>query len=628
MREVEALLARDDVRLLTLTGAGGSGKTRLALQAAAAAADEYPHGVWWVPLAAVSDADGVAPAAANALGGGGSLAEMVADRRLLLLLDNFEHVIDAAPDVSALLATCPRLDVLVTSRERLRVQGEQTYSVPVLSRADARQLFVARARAARSDFEPDEHVDDLCARLDDLPLALELAAARTPLLSTEQLLDRLGSRLDLRGGRDAETRQRTLRATIEWSYDLLGPDERRLLAALSIFRGGWTIEAVERVCDADVELLESLADKSLIRRRWDADRFGMLETIREFAAGRLADDERDRLLRRLLEHLVDLSQRANLYQEAVGDHRPELVGREHANIDVAVAWALEAGEIELALRLLWLLEIMLSSHDPLTLHRWIAALLARAPEDLDTALRALAVRGLGSAYDMSGQSDLAELEYERARALFVEIGDDDSAAHLTNRIAVSALQQGDIERAGRLAAEALELDRRRGYRRDEAIALNVLGIVANAQGRRDEGVQLMYESAAVAEQVGFTWWRGVTLATVADWLVEGGEVERAGEALREALEVIRTVGDRVNTPSILATAALVAAHGGDAYRAGTLWGAVEAMEERQPTPAFAPDRPKHEESLAVAAGREFDRGREHGRALSVEEAFDCALGQS
>ena len=302
----------------------------------------------------------------------------------------------------------------------------------------------------------------------------------------------------------------------------------------------------------------------------------------------------------MLEHLLDLARRANLYEEAVGDHRPELVAGEHANIDVAVAWALEAGEIELGLRLLWLLEIMLSSHDPLTLHRWIAALLARAPDGLDTALRALAVRGLGSAYDMSGRSDLAEREYERARALFLEIGDDDSAAHLTNRIAVSALQQGDIERAGRLAAEALELDRRRGYRRDEAIALNVLGIVANAQGRRDEGVAVDVRERGGRRGGRIRWWRGVTLRD------RGGLARRRrarsnapARPFTKRLEVIRAVGDRVNTPAVLATAALVAAHGGDAYRAGALWGAVEAMEERQPTPAFAPDRAKQEESLAV-----------------------------
>ena len=312
---MQALIARTDVRLLNLTGPGGSGKTRLALQAAAAAAEDYPHGVWWVPLAAASEAAAVLPAITATFGGGAPPAETIADRRLLLLLDNFEHVIDAAPDVSALLGACPRLDMLVTSRERLRVQGENLYPVPVLARAEAHDLFVARALATSSDFRPDDRIDELCARLDDLPLAVELAAARTSLLTTEQLLERLGSRLDvLRGGRDAETRQRTLRATIEWSYELLTPQEQQLLAALSIFRGGWTLAAAERVCAADVELLESLVDKSLVRR-WEGDRFGMLETIREFAAEQLAAGDRDALLGRLLQQLLELAEAANLSEK-------------------------------------------------------------------------------------------------------------------------------------------------------------------------------------------------------------------------------------------------------------------------------------------------------------------------
>ncbi len=169
--EARELLARADVRLLTLTGAGGSGKTRLALQAAGEAADAYPDGVWWVPLAPLADPADVAAAATRALGGGGTLAEVVDGRRLLLLLDNFEHVVEAAPEVSALLMECPHADVLVTSRERLRMQGEQVYPVPVLERVEARRLFVARAQAAQPDFEPDEHVDELCERLDNLPLA-------------------------------------------------------------------------------------------------------------------------------------------------------------------------------------------------------------------------------------------------------------------------------------------------------------------------------------------------------------------------------------------------------------------------------------------------------------------------
>ena len=244
-----------------------------------------------MPLAPLTDAAEVTPAAARALGGGGTLPEVVGNRRLLLLLDNFEHVTAAATEVSALLTTCPHVDVLVTSRERLNLQGEQVYPVPVLAAADAKALFVARARSARPDYEPDALVAELCARLDELPLALELVAARTSLLTSRQLLDRVGGRLDIRGGRDAETRQRTLRATIDWSYELLDPPEQRLLAALSVFRGGWTLDAAEDVCDADLDLLQSLVDKSLVRR-WESGRFGMLETIREFAAERLAPDDR------------------------------------------------------------------------------------------------------------------------------------------------------------------------------------------------------------------------------------------------------------------------------------------------------------------------------------------------
>src|SRR5439155_7879518 len=269
------------------TGAGGSGKTRLALQAAAEAADDYTQGVWWVPLAPVREPDDVLATAARTLGAAGSLEEAVGDRRLLLLLDNFEHVIGAAPGLTALLAKCPNLEVMVTSRERLQLDGEHVYPVPVLERSEACVLFLTRARAVKPDLEPDGSLDELCARLDDLPLALELAAARTTILSTEQLLNRLGARLDLlKGGRDSEVRQQTLRATIEWSYDLLDPDEQRLFARLSVFTGGWTLEAAEAVCGAELDQLQSLVDKSLVRVR-EEHRFWMLETIGELALERL-----------------------------------------------------------------------------------------------------------------------------------------------------------------------------------------------------------------------------------------------------------------------------------------------------------------------------------------------------
>ena len=622
LSEVVVRLQRDDVRLLNLTGAGGTGKTRLALQAAAAAADDYPHGVWWVPLAAVTDASDVLPAAARAFGGAAPLAEAIGDRRLLLLLDNFEHVVSAADELPALLGACPRLDVLVTSRERLRVQGEHVYPVPVLQRGDARSLFVTRAREVDPAFRANDAVDDLCARLDDLPLALELAAARTSLLTPEQLLERLSTRLDLlRGGRDAETRQRTLRATIEWSHELLDPAEQRLLASLSVFRGGWTLDAAEAVAEADLDLLESLADKSLVRR-WAAGRFGMLETIREFAAERLAATRREELMRRLLEHLLELADAASLYEEAKTPHRPELVEQERANIESALAWALEAGEPAPALRLMWRLELYFVTHDPLGARRWVDAFLAIAG-DLEPSVRARALRLRGATFDMSGRSDLAETEYRRAEAILREAGEEDSAAHLLNRIAMAALQQGDVERAEQLGAAALEQDRRRGHRRDEAIALAVLARVALARGDREQGVRLTYESAAIAEEVGFMWWRGVTLGNLAEWLLEAGDADAAERALVPAADAIAAVGDRVNTPFTLATAARIAAARGDAYRAGTFWGAFEAAEERDFNALWEQVREQHEAPLAAVAGLEFDRGREHGRSLSVSEALDA-----
>ena len=437
--EVRGMLAHDGARLLTLTGAGGSGKTRLALQAAGEQAEAYPDGVWWVPLAPLADPADVGPAAARALGGGGTLLELVDGRRLLLLLDNFEHVIEAASEVAAVLTECPHADVLVTSRERLRVQGEHVYPVPVLERGEARRLFVTRARAARPDFEPDEGVDELCDRLDDLPLALELAAARTSLLSTAQLLDRLGSRLDLlRGGRDAETRQQTLRATIEWSYELLEPEERRVLAALSVFRGGWTLEAAERVCDADVELLQSLIDKSLARR-WESGRFGMLEMIREFAAERLDPTRRDDLTRSLLEYLLDLFETANLGPQQTGEPDIARAQDERANIDAALDWAATASETPPALSLVLLLELYWATNDPVGGRERIDRLLAAAGDDIDPRALANALRVHGASYDMTERTDLAAQEYERAIEIFRSLGDEAEAAHIMHRIASGAL---------------------------------------------------------------------------------------------------------------------------------------------------------------------------------------------
>ncbi len=296
LAQVLGLLSQEGVRLLTLTGPGGTGKTRLGLQAAGGLADRYPHGVWWVPLAPLRDPELVPATAAQALGAKDGLGEHIGDKSMLVLFDNFEQVVEAAAEVAGLLASCANLDLLVTSREPLHVTGEQEYAVPPLVHEEGVGFFLARARAVKPDFQADEAVSEICRRLDDLPLALELAAARVKALSSKQILERLEQRLPLLtgGARDLPERQRTLRATIEWSHELLTSEDQRLFARLAVFAGGCTLEAAEEVAAADVDALQSLVDKSLLRP--SEERYWMLETIREYAAERLAGrDEEDRL---------------------------------------------------------------------------------------------------------------------------------------------------------------------------------------------------------------------------------------------------------------------------------------------------------------------------------------------
>ncbi|HEY8501635.1 MAG TPA: adenylate/guanylate cyclase domain-containing protein, partial [Solirubrobacterales bacterium] len=324
--ELAALLARDDTRLVTLTGPGGTGKTRLALQAAANAADHFPDGVWWVPLAALRDPALVVESAARAVGADGDLVEHIGGKRLLLLLDNFEHLVTAAGDLAPLLAGCPDLTLVVTSREPLHLDGEHEYAVDPLSRSDAVDLFLTRALAVKRDFVANGEVAQICERLDHLPLAIELAAARVKILSPLDLLERLDRRLPLLAGghRDAPERQRTLRATIEWSHELLSGEEQRLFARCAVFRGGWTLEAAEQVAHADLDSMQSLVDKSLVRVRPESGRFWMLETIREFAVERLeASGEADEVRERHVEFVLGLVEEADA-----------MIGPEHKDADI------------------------------------------------------------------------------------------------------------------------------------------------------------------------------------------------------------------------------------------------------------------------------------------------------
>jgi len=340
-------------RHVTLVGPGGTGKTRLALQIAADAVDEFEDGVFWVPLAAVRDPDLVEPTVARAVGVKEGLASHLGNRQVLLLLDNFEQVVDAAPMLAELLGSTTRVKLLVTSREPLHLAGEWEYAVPSLPLTEAVALFTERARAVIADFQPDDAVAQICRQLDGLPLALELAAARVRVLTPLQILERLSRRLALltTSARDLPARQRTMRATVDWSYELLSADEQQLFTRFGVFSGGCTLAAAENVCEADLDGLESLIAKSLVRQV--GERFAMLQIIREYALERLEE----------LSARDDLQDRhARFYLALAEEGAPELERGEqetwtrrfnddHDNLRVALEHFLALGDSERGLRL-------------------------------------------------------------------------------------------------------------------------------------------------------------------------------------------------------------------------------------------------------------------------------------
>jgi predicted ATPase/class 3 adenylate cyclase len=535
--EVLQLLSEDGVRLLTLTGPGGTGKTRLATAAAGELGPAYPHGVWWVPLASLRDPELVLETASQTLGAQNGLAEHVGDRSMLLLFDNFEQVVAAADDVTELLAACPKLEVLVTSREPLHVTGEQEYPVPPLVHEEGVGFFLARARAVKPDFEVDEAVSEICRRLDDLPLALELAAARVKVLSAQQLLERLEQRLPLLtgGARDLPERQRTLRATIDWSYELLTTEEQRLFIRIGVFRGGCTLESAEQVADADLDTLQSLVDKSLVRFR--DGRYWMLETIREYASERLDEDAR----RRHADHFLAFAEEAEPHLRTSTKEWLELLEAEHDNLRAAHDHFATVGETELALRLVGALSRFwyLRGYVAEGRRRLESALVA---DDRPTAARAKALNGAavmaiqagdtahvklrvdealalhralgdasGAAYsrllrghaaNAEGDMATAQTFYEQSLQEFRELGEEDYVRLATRVLAYSYDVLGDLDRAREMHEENLERSREAGDARIEAQSLGPLGMIAIWQGRPYEAVPLLQEVHRIETDLG------------------------------------------------------------------------------------------------------------------------------
>ena len=461
--EVGALL-RDGSRLVTLTGPGGTGKTRLALEAAAELMPSFKNGVFWVPLAALRDPTLVSDTIGQTLGAKDDLAVFIGERQMLLLLDNVEQLTAAAPELASLVETCPGLCLLITSRERLRVQGEVEYAVPPLSDTEAVELFCARAQ-----LPADETILTLCRRLDDLPLAVELAAARTSVLTPVQITARLAKRLDLlRGGRDADARQATLRATIEWSHELLNSTEQALFARLSVFRGGFTLEAAEAVCDADLDVLASLVDKSLLRK---ADpRFAMLETIREFAAERLASSGAAEEIRRRHGGFY-LAMAEEAYLDLLGSPGAWLdrLEQDHDNLRAALDRFEATGAIQDALRLggalyrFWAMRGHFAEGG-----RRLQRLLAAGLDP--TAAREHSLLGAAVMASALGDTATIRARAEEALSLARSLGDGWGIAYATNLLANAAGGEKDYVRALPLYEEARAAFRAIGDTHHELVA--------------------------------------------------------------------------------------------------------------------------------------------------------------
>jgi predicted ATPase/DNA-binding SARP family transcriptional activator len=594
---VHELFRKEDARLATLTGPGGTGKTRLAVQAAWELAERFPDGVYFVSLAPVRESALVPNAIARALDVRetrgrpllDTLKEHVLNRQLLLVLDNFEHVHEAAPIVSEVLAEASGVRVLVTSRTRLRLYGEHEYQVPPLTEEEALDLFAARARAVRPGFVLDgarTHVAELCRRLDGLPLAIELAAARSSEFSPEQMLGFLTHPLELatHGPVDVPARQQTLRATIEWSHGLLDEAERRLFARLSVFLGGCTLEAAEEVCGAELETLASLVDKSLVGERVGPGgdpRFVMLETIREHALERLEESGQE-LRGRQLAWSLAFAERAE--PELRGPEQKAWLDRLHAELDnfrAAFDWSQSQGETEASLRLgsalleFWIVRAdwsegrewveralalpgevnpavrmkalraaaeladVLSDYSTATRHYEESLAIARAVEDQREIAESL--MGLAHEAERVGRGAAARPLLEESVAIFRELGDEPSLARSLGGIAW--LEQ-DYRRARALLNETLAIRRRLGNQETVGWAILQVGFCAQSEGDYAAAMAAYEESLSIGHELGYKRLTARSLTQLGEAALLQCDLGRARRLYEQSLPLWRETGHR------------------------------------------------------------------------------------
>ncbi len=667
MNEVRRLLG--ETRLLTLTGPGGTGKTRLALRVVDQVADDFRDGVYFVGLAAIKDPALVAKTIAEVLDVTenaneplvATLTRAVGGRQILLLIDNFEHVLDAAPVLTELLAATPTLKALVTSREALRVSGEQVYPVPqltvpdlaqydvtALSDSEAVALFVQRARATRASFRITQQnardIAEICVRLDGLPLAIELAAARTNILSPRAILQRLDQRLStLTGGaRDAPARQRTLRDTIDWSYNLLDEEEQRLFARLSVFHGGRTLEAIESVCGSNLstdvlDALASLVDKSLVLHVegvGSQPRFILLEILHEYAYERLqASGEAETFQRRHADYFVALAERAE----------PELhradqlfwldrLDEEHDNLRAALEWSLANAEAELALRLVGALGWFwhMRSH-AIEGYRWARRALEQSA-NVAPAVRAKALNMTGFRLLLnSGDYTAVRKFHEEALQIARENDDRYNLAWALIGLTYFAEGTGDHRETERLGTEALLLFRNLDDKTGIGWALCVIGEARRLRGSPQEAEPFYQEGLELFEAMGNRRGASMMLNNMAFVAYHQRHLQRARELFHKSYALQLLVGRQEEYANTLTGMAGIIAAQNEPERAVRLLAAAGALLEAIGASMVLGEQLDYQRILSQVRAQldesTFEGLWAEGWALSVDKAMDDALSE-